>query len=63
MSGRKTLCTRGLKNGRIAFYSHYYDPSKPMLWSYGTFSGVFAAYEVHGHATLGKSSEIAMTSR
>ncbi len=35
---RKTTCTRGLQAGRVAFYFHYYDPSKPMLWSYGEFS-------------------------
>lgn len=35
---RKIGCTRGLKEGRLAFYFHYYDPTKPMLWSYGQFS-------------------------
>jgi hypothetical protein len=36
---RKSTCTRGLRNGRIAFYFHYYDPLKPMQWTYGQFSG------------------------
>jgi hypothetical protein len=35
---RKINCTRGLLDGRIAFYFHYYDPSKPMLRTYGEFS-------------------------
>ncbi len=34
---RKAGCTHELHNGRIAFYFHYYDPSKPMYWSYGSF--------------------------
>jgi hypothetical protein len=36
---RSGSCTRGLQSGRIAFYFHYYDPLRPMLWSYGQFSG------------------------
>ena len=36
---RKSTCTRGLQRGRIAFYFHYYDPLKPMRWTYGQFSG------------------------
>lgn len=34
---RNSKCTRGLHGGRIAFYFHYYDPSKPMSWTYGQF--------------------------
>ena len=37
---RKGKCLHGLHAGRIAFYFHYYDPSKPMLWTYGQFAGV-----------------------
>jgi hypothetical protein len=36
---RSMTCTRGLKSGRIAFYFHYYDPAKPMQWTYGEFQG------------------------
>ena len=36
---RSIKCTAGLRAGRIAFYFHYYDPSRPMLWTYGHFSG------------------------
>ncbi len=35
---RKTHCARGLQTGRVAFYFHYYDPGKPMLWTYGAFT-------------------------
>jgi hypothetical protein len=35
---RKAFCTDGLRSGRVAFYFHYYDPAKPMEWSYGTFA-------------------------
>lgn len=34
---RSSSCTRDLQSGRIAFYFHYYDPLKPVLWSYGQF--------------------------
>ena len=27
-----------LHDARLAFYFHYYDPSRPMLWTYGQFS-------------------------
>jgi len=36
---RNSKCTRGLRGGRIAFYFHYCDPSKPMFWTYGQFCG------------------------
>jgi hypothetical protein len=35
---RKSLCTRDVRTGRVAFYFHYYDPLKPKLWTYGQFS-------------------------
>ena len=35
---RKIGCTKGLRVGRIAFYFHFYDPLKPMEWTYGEFS-------------------------
>jgi hypothetical protein len=35
----KGTSTNGLRSGRIAFYFHYYDPLKPVLWTYGQFSG------------------------
>ncbi len=35
---RNSGCTNGLLAGRVAFYFHYYDPSKPMMWTYGDFS-------------------------
>lgn len=34
---RGSRCTSGLRSGRIAFYFHYYDPTKPMQWTYGQF--------------------------
>jgi hypothetical protein len=34
---RNPLCTRGLRAGRIGFYFHFYDPLKPMRWTYGEF--------------------------
>ncbi len=34
---REQGCADGI-GGRIAFYFHYYDPSKPMRWTYGQFS-------------------------
>jgi hypothetical protein len=37
---RSITCTRGLQSGRVAFYFHYYDPQKPMRWTYGQFSGL-----------------------
>lgn len=30
-------CADGIPAGRIAFYFHYYDQSRPMKWTYGTF--------------------------
>jgi len=35
---RRLFCADGLRNGRIAFYFHFYDPSEPMRWTYGEFS-------------------------
>jgi hypothetical protein len=35
---QKPRCTDGLRNGRVAFYFHFYDPAKPMEWSYGRFA-------------------------
>jgi len=31
-------CADNLRNGRIAFYLHYFDPSKPLKWTYGTIT-------------------------
>jgi hypothetical protein len=28
-------CVDGLRDCRLGFYFHYYDPSQPMQWSYG----------------------------
>ncbi len=36
---RKSTCLRGLHEGRVAFYFHYFDPLKSMRWTYGQFSG------------------------
>lgn len=30
-------CADGIRDGRVAFYFHYYDQSRPMKWTYGTF--------------------------
>lgn len=38
MLSRSPGCMRGLRNGRIAFYFHYFDPSRPVKWTYGEFS-------------------------
>ena len=35
---RNITCTRGLRNGRVAFYFHFYNPLKAMRWTYGEFS-------------------------
>ena len=40
---RSIRCTRGLRNGRVAFYFHFYNPLKVMRWTYGEFS----APEIH----------------
>jgi hypothetical protein len=29
-------CADHLRNGRIAFYLHYFDPSRPLRWTYGS---------------------------
>jgi len=34
---RKQGCANHLRNGRVAFYLHYYDPDKPVRWTYGLF--------------------------
>ena len=35
---RRQGCTKGIREGRIAFYFHYYDPDQLMYWTYGVFS-------------------------
>jgi hypothetical protein len=35
---RRLGCAKGIREGRIAFYFHYYDPDQPMQWTYGAFS-------------------------
>jgi hypothetical protein len=30
-------CAKGIREARIAFYFHYYDPTRPMRWTYGQF--------------------------
>jgi len=34
---RKHGCADGLQAGRMSFYFHYYDPCRPMQWTYGEF--------------------------
>ena len=34
---RRQGCAAGIREGRIAFYFHYYDPDQPMQWTYGAF--------------------------
>lgn len=31
-------CADAVSGGRICFYFHFYDPARPMLWTYGEFS-------------------------
>jgi hypothetical protein len=35
---RRQGCAKEIREGRIAFYFHYYDPDRPMQWTYGVFS-------------------------
>jgi hypothetical protein len=34
---RRQGCVDTIRAGRIAFYLHYYDPERPMRWTYGEF--------------------------
>lgn len=31
-------CADAVSGGRICFYFHFYDPLRPMLWTYGEFA-------------------------
>jgi hypothetical protein len=30
-------CASGISTGRITFFLHYYDPTRPIEWSFGEF--------------------------
>jgi hypothetical protein len=34
---RRLGCADSAREARLAFYFHYYDQSRPMKWTYGTF--------------------------
>lgn len=31
-------CANGLSEGRLCFFLHYYDPTRPIQWSFGEFT-------------------------
>lgn len=31
-------CADGITNGRVCFFLHYYDPTRPIQWSFGEFT-------------------------
>ena len=35
---RRQECAAGLQFGRVAFYLHFFDPAKPLQWTYGEVS-------------------------